>query len=110
MRFVLKYLTLRHYIRYMRKQSKHVQHVHGFVFAGIVTAAIAAVLMYTKYGFWHETYHAYDPEIAKMEEVESESLGQSFSRFILEAKTRFGAIGEASAELLEGKETYTKEP
>jgi hypothetical protein len=106
MKFHLKDLTFRHYIKFMRRQSKHIQHVHAVAFAGLITALIAFVLMYTEYGFWHETYRADDLEAAQTQETPS----QSFSDFYLEAKARFHAIGTSGSGLLEGKETYTKEP
>lgn len=106
MKFVLKHFTFRYYIKYMRKQSKHVQHLHAIFFAGLITAAIAFVLMYTEYGFWHETYRADNLDTSSEEQEES----MSFSSFLQEAANRFHSIGSSSSTFLEGKETYTKEP
>lgn len=109
MNLSLKTFTLRHYIRHVRRQSKHVQHVHAVVFAGTITALIALVILYTEYGFWHETYRAED-SIATEETTtfNPESPGRSLLEFFKEAKDRFSAIG-SEGSLLEGKETYTKE-
>ena len=109
MKFVLKNLTLRHYLRHVRKQNKHIQHVHAFVFAGAVTAIIAGFILYADYGFWHETYVREDLVAATPEPFTPESPSESFGRFWQEARERFGSIGSAGADLLEGKETYTKE-
>ncbi len=109
MKLHLKNFTVRHYIRYVKRQNKHIQHLHGFAFAGLITALIAAVILYTDYGFWHETYIAEDALVSGDPEYVSESPGQSLGRFWGEAKEQFGRIGSTSANLLEGKDTYTKD-
>ena len=105
MKFHLKNFTLRHYLRYVRRQNKHIQHIHGFAFAGIITALIASFILYTDYGFWHETYRRQEAPVVTAEPV---PLGKSFGNFLQEAKTKFDAIGNASADLVGGTETYTK--
>lgn len=100
------HLTPEHYLRHVRRQSKHIQHVHAFVFAGSITGLIAFFILYTDYGFWHEKYVA---ESAQQEVVPIESPGQSLGSFFKEAKERFNAIGTAAPTLLEGKEVYTSE-
>jgi hypothetical protein len=109
MKLQLKHFTLRHYLRYVKRQNKHIQHIHGFVFAGIITSLIAFVILYTDYGFWHETYIAEDSQIAANQAYISESPSQSLGRFWNDAKEQFNRVGSSSANLLEGKETYTKE-
>lgn len=106
MKFLLKNFTLRHYIRHVRKQSKHVQHVHAFIFAGAITAVIAGFILYTDYGFWHERYVA---EEETEESFDPKSPAESFAGFWAEAGKRFNLIGAKGANLLEGKETYKKE-
>jgi hypothetical protein len=109
MKINLKNFTINRYIRYVKHQNKHIQHIHGFIFAGIITSAIAFVVLYTDYGFWHETYIAEDALNAGGSAYVSESPSQSFSRFWSEAKEQFGRIGSTGANLLEGKDTYIKE-
>lgn len=109
MKFLLKNFTLRHYIRYMRKQNKHIQHLHAIAFAGVITALITGFLMYTEYGFWHERYVAEEVLTTTSPLLEAESPSQSLGRFFMEARDRFGSIGSVGADLLEGKETYIKE-
>lgn len=104
----LENFTIRHYIRHVRKQSKHIQHVHAFVFAAVITGAIAAVILYTDYGFWHETYRADDIVVTEAP-FDPESPGESMFKFWQEAKERFGSIGDSEGSLLEGKEVYKKE-
>lgn len=99
----MKNFTIEYYIHYMRRQSKHVQHLHALAFAGTVTAVIAGVILYADYGFWHETYRR-QPETP----VEPVSTKESFGDFLKEAKSKFGEIGNASANLLGGKETFTR--
>lgn len=106
MKLLLKNFTLRHYIHYMRRRSKHVQHLHAMAFAGIVTSLIAGIILYTDYGFWHETYRREPDALISEEPV---SLSGSFGRFMDEARANFQNLGDAGAGLLEGKETYSKE-
>lgn len=108
MKFILKHFTLRYYLRHVRKQNKHIQHVHAIAFAGIITALIAGVILYAEYGFWHETYVAEDALVVTNTNTLDESSGYSWGSFFAEAKERFGNIGTTSASFLEGKETYKK--
>lgn len=96
----------------MRKQPKHIQHMHAIVFAGSVTALLAGIILYTNYGFWHERYQRADDlavgTTVANSPVASESLGEMLSRFWGEASVQFGNVGDKGASLLEGKETYTR--
>lgn len=96
--------TPEHYISYVRRQSKHIQHIHALFFAGAVTSVIAGFILYTDYGFWHERYER-RPEVP----AETVSTSQSFGDFWQEAKAKFGQIGSSGADLLEGREVYKKE-
>lgn len=109
MKLHLKNFTLRYYLRHVRRQNKHIQHIHAFAFSGIITALIAGFILYTDYGFWHETYIREDSLTEPAPSAELQSPGESLGSFLLEAKARFNSIGSAGADLLEGKETYTKE-
>src|SRR3989344_3099917 len=105
--------NLKSYIRYMRKQSKHVQHIHAFIFAGTITLLVAIAILYTSYGLWHVKYRAtgdlmVEGEVITTPPVEPESPGEMLSRFWGEARTQFSSIGTSGASLLEGKETYVK--
>ncbi len=108
MKFILKHCTLRYYLRHVRNQNKHIQHVHAIVFAGIITSVIAGVILYAEYGFWHETYVVEDVLVVTDTHTINESVGYSWSSFFTEAKERFESIGTTGASLLEGKETYIK--
>jgi hypothetical protein len=96
--------TPEYYIRHVRRQSKHVQHIHALVFAGVITSTIAGFILYTDYGFWHERYER-PPETP----AEPVPTSQSFGDFWQEAKVKFSQIGSSGADLLEGKEVYKKE-
>lgn len=85
------------------------QHVYAFIFAGSITALIAAVILYTDYGFWHDRYVRDDSVLVVKEKTPMESPSQALSNFWGEAYDKFRVIGSASGSLLEGKETYTKE-
>lgn len=108
MKFTLKQFSIKRYIRYVKHQNKHIQHIHGFIFAGLVTALIAFVILYTDYGFWHETYIAEDSNLIADPAYLSESPTQSWGHFWSDAKEQFGRIGSSSVNLLEGKDTYQK--
>lgn len=108
MKFILKHFTLRYYLRHVRKQNKHIQHVHAIAFAGIITALIAGVVLYTEYGFWHETYVAEEGIVVTDTDMAQESSGYSWGSFFTEARERFANIGTTSTSFLEGKETYKK--
>lgn len=103
-----RYFSLKHYVSVLRRQSKHMQHVYAFIFAGSITALIAAVILYTDYGFWHDRYVRDDSAlVVKEEKTQMESPGQALSSFWGEAYEKFRAIGSGS--LLEGKETYVRD-
>lgn len=109
MKLHLKNFTLKHYLRHVRKQSKHIQHLHAIAFAGTITALIAGVILYADYGFWHETYRSDDLLVEMEEQASQQSEGKSFSSFLMEAKVRFNDIGSAGADFFEGTESYTKD-
>lgn len=109
MKFKWSNLTPEHYIRHMRRQSKHMQHVHAFVFAGAITCLVAAFILYSDYGFWHERYVSDELVVEQADpKFDPESPGESIARFWQEAKQKFGEIGSSGSGLLEGKETYKR--
>jgi hypothetical protein len=107
MKLRLKNFTIEHYIRYVRRQSKHMQHMHAFAFAGIVTGLIAIFILYTDYGFWHEQYRSDD--IVAAQNAQIQSPGAAVASFFSEAKSRFGSIRSSSSTLFTGTETYVKD-
>lgn len=109
MSFSFRNFTLSHYLRHVRKQSKHVQHIHAFVFAGAITGLIAFFILYTDYGFFHETYVASEPVQQEGVSFDPESPSESIGRFWQEAKERFGEATSGGDGLFTGKETYIKE-
>ena len=98
---------MRNYIRYIRKQPKHVQHVHAFVFAGAITAIIAGSILYMEYGFWRDRYiRGGEQETI----VQDEPPSQILSRFWSEAKKQVSNVGSSNTSFFEGKESYVSEP
>lgn len=100
---------MKNYIKYMRRQGKHIQRMHAFIFAGTITFSIAAVVLYYDYGFWHDRYSRNEGSLTvtsttTMHETPSEAL----SRFFGEAKNQFTTIKKPSVSIFEGKETYSK--
>jgi hypothetical protein len=112
MKKILKrYTSLKNYIAFLKRQPQQMQHVYAFIFAGSITIAIAAVILYVDYGFWHEQYSSKtesDVEIATTTEM-PESPIKMLSRFLGEAKTQLNNINASGSDLLQGKETYTNE-
>ena len=108
MKLRLEKFTLKDYIRFMRKQNKHMQHVHAIAFAGIITALITSIILYTDYGFWHETYQANDSLGVVDPAAPVRSPTQSIGTLLAEVKDHFKNMGSSTANYLEGKETYSK--
>ena len=103
-----KYLGLKHYIAFLRRQPRHMQHVYGFIFAGSVTAIIAGFILYTDYGFWHERYVRQEEIATSTNVVAPEPPSEMLSRFWDDARAQFKNIGTGGASLLQGKESYTR--
>ena len=99
---------MKNYIKYIKRQGKHIQHIHAGIFAGSVTFIIAAFILYYDYGFWHEKYVRDETVMDASSTVTMESPSQSFSNFLSEAKSRFIGVKEAGSGSFEGKESYTK--
>ena len=108
-RYLKKYLSPHHWLAFLRRQPAHMQKVYSAIIAGTITAAIAAVILYVDYGFWHEKYLSDKivAQIASTTEAQPESPSEMFSRFVQDARTQFSAINTSGKEMLEGKEIYT---
>jgi hypothetical protein len=107
MKLVLKNFTYRHYVRYLRKLPTHMQHVHAFVIAGTITGLIAAFILYTDYGFWHEKYQRDDAATDAAVDVPSRSMTETLSDFFGEASSRLSKVKQSGSGFLEGTDTYT---
>lgn len=103
---------MKSYLKYIRRQSKHIQHIHAFIFAGSITFVIAAVILYYDYGFWHEHYNRDTDVVAATSTSSDLGLNESpldaLSRFFKEAKNQFNSITSTSGGILEGRESYSK--
>jgi hypothetical protein len=105
---------MKNYIKYLKRRSKHVQHIHAAVFAGSITFLIAVFILYSDYGFWHEKYRreevSVEASLASSSTKESvpESPMDALSRFFSEAHTQFKGVTASSGSFLEGKETYSR--
>ena len=104
--FKIPKLSYKGYVRYLRKQSIHIQQLHAVVFASIITGMTAFLILYYDYGFFHDVYVQKDDTITSDLVEQAPSPTDTFSGFISEAKTRFGAIGVSGADLLYGKDVY----
>ncbi len=93
------------------------QHVYAATFAGSVTLLIAVAILYFDYGLWHEKYRRTDDVVttSKQEQVQDDSLitvqspGEMIGTFIKEATVKIKAIDTSGANVLKGKDVYTKE-
>lgn len=113
-RYIKKYINPHHWLAFLRRQPKHMQHVYSAAIAGSITVMIAAVILYVDYGFWHERYiredlTVVDSELNSPSSVVPESPTEMFSRFFDEAKVQLKDINTSRQELLKGKETYVKD-
>lgn len=105
-----KLVSLKHWLAFLRRQSKHMQHVYALTFAGLITGCIASVILYVDYGFWRDRYSRDDVVEIMTEEVKkSESPTDMFSGFLQEAKAQFDKINLSSRDTLDGKEEYTRD-
>lgn len=84
------------YVRYLRKQSVHVQHMHGLVFAGVITGVLVSFVLYTQYGFFHEQYTREETSLVTATSTIPHTIPQSPSgvleSFILEGSARLRAV------------------
>ena len=105
-------LSLRGYVRHVRRQNKHIQHMHAFVFASVITGVVVGLILYYDYGFWHDVYVNTEnttPIAGDTLNDKGESPLESFSRLFQEAKLRLGEVGNSGQMLLEGTEVYRNE-
>lgn len=108
-KIIKKYLHPHHWLLFLRRQSNHMQRVYSAIIAGIITTAIAAVILYVDYGFWHEKYVSEELILITTATATPESPTEMFSRFIDEAKVQLSNINTSSQELLKGEETYVND-
>jgi hypothetical protein len=66
----------------------HVQHVHAFTAAAIVTGVAIFAILYSQYGYFHETYTRQEKDIIS-NTVLTSSPTMILSNLIQEGKTRF---------------------
>lgn len=108
-----KFLSIHHYITFLRRQPEHMQHVYAAIFAGSITMIIAAFILYVDYGFWHETYSRQEViEVKDTTEpmVTVQSPGDMMGGFFKEARDRVQTINISSpSNVLKGTDSYTRE-
>ena len=100
--------TIQHYIRFLRRQHVHLQHLHAFIFAGAITMTVAFFFLYFEYGFFHESYDKQQVALEEKVSEKIESPTSMLSNLFNEGKERFSNMSTTSFDFLKGKETYTK--
>jgi hypothetical protein len=80
------------YVRYLRKQSVHVQHMHGLVFAGVITGVLVSFVLYTQYGFFHEQYTREETPLVAATSTIPQSPTGVLESFIMEGSARLRAV------------------
>lgn len=104
-----RYFKLRHYLILLKRQPSHTQHIAAGVFAGIITACIAAVILYYDYGFWHDTYsNKEEKSVVEDTMVTVQSPSEMIGGFLKEATAKFNDVTVSRKNILEGKDIYTK--
>ena len=107
-----RFISIRHYITFLRRQSRHMQEIYAVIFAGSVTIFLGAIILYYDYGFWRDSYDR--NEVIQTKNItKSSTLGESpnemLGGFLKEAKVRLQAIGnDNNTNLLKGKDTYQR--
>lgn len=107
-----KYFDVKHWLAFLRRQPKHMQHVYAVAFSGAITAVIASAILYYDYGFWHEKYSRSDSVVTvdeKNEVTKTQSPGELMGSFLKEAKEKVNSIQTDTSNVLQRKEVYTKE-
>ncbi|MDQ5962907.1 MAG: hypothetical protein QG653_714 [Patescibacteria group bacterium] len=101
--------SLKHYVRYLRKQKEHIQHVHAIIFAGSITACLAVVILYAQYDYWHATYTREDDVVIVEEEtVAIASPVETLARLFSEGKVRFKEAVNSIEPLTGEGETFDR--
>jgi hypothetical protein len=91
------------------------QHVYAAFFAGAITVVLAAIILYVDYGFWHEQYQREETlsvtsdSIQEDESEDALSPGDMIGSFFKDAASKLESIEIYKPEILDGKDTYTKE-
>lgn len=101
-------LSLRSYIRHVRKQGEHIQRFHAVIFAGTITFLLAALILYAQYGFWHTVYDSREVVVREEEPVAFGSPLETFSRLFTEGKVRFKEAVRATSPLTGEGETFDR--
>ncbi len=102
-------ISFRHFLAYLRKQPRHMQHIYSIFVAGTITGIITVFILYTDYGFWHERYIAQNEDGSPQAPAVLESPSEMVSRFWNEAKSQVGSIEKVGGTLLIGTDTYNKD-
>ncbi len=102
-------LSLKGYLRFLRRQHVNIQHAHAFFFAFVITMFVAISILYFDYGFFRTKY---DKSIVileeKIEEEQLESPGEAMGNFFKEAKDRISNIKDESKNFMSGKEEFSR--
>ena len=103
-------VSLKGYIRYLRKQHMHIQRVHAAVLAGIICFVLGSAILYAQYGFWHTTYVRGEDAVenSKDSTVLTESPFETLSRLIKEGKGRFSGVTDTLKPFTGGQITFDR--
>lgn len=101
------------YLDVLRRQPEHMQHIYAILFAGGITILLAAILLYSEYGFWHERYQRTEVIAETLSEsqetIASKSPLDMAAIFFKDAKDQLAKVKTSSQGLLDGKEVYIQE-
>jgi hypothetical protein len=110
MKLYKKIFSWRHWLAYLRKQPKHMQHVYAAAFSGGFTLLLAMSILYFDYGFWRMRYVRVEETPATQQQVlNTQSPLDMMSSFFVQARSQLSSIGNSGTSLLEGKEVYTND-
>lgn len=107
-----KYFDVKHWLAFLRRQPKHMQHVYAVTFSAIITSFFASIILYYDYGFWHERYSRNDalvPVEQNNESMKTQSPGELMGSFLKEAKEKVNLIQTDTSNVLQRNEVYIKD-
>ncbi len=101
-------LSFKAYVRYLRKQKEHVQHVHAIIFAGAITLLLAVAILYIQYGYWHGSYERAEVVQNENETLITETPKETLIRLFGEGKERFNQAISTLSPLEGGEVTFDR--
>ena len=102
-------LSFKSYVRYLRKQRVHIQHIHALTFSGIICFLLGVIILYYQYGFWHAEYVREEKVKKEDTTVLTESPVDAFSQLVKEGSKRFSETMSSFTPFMESETAFDRE-